>query len=64
MVSDPAHLHAKNHAADENNLVRLCSRHHRELHDTGIETFQAKYDLDLMYEAIKLSAEYNGGEAA
>lgn len=34
---------------------------HREQHRIGIETFQAKYQVDLTAEAVRLDATYESG---
>ena len=36
-------------------VAPLCGRHHRESHDIGIKTFEAKYGVSLLAEAQKLA---------
>ena len=38
----------------DDQVVAICSSHHRQAHDIGQETFQRMYKVDLM----KLAAEY------
>ena len=38
--------------------VPLCARHHQILHDSGKQTFEAKYAVDLLAEARKLVSPY------
>jgi hypothetical protein len=42
----------------EGNLVPLCVMHHREQHEDGIQSFQARYGLDLRAIAASLWATY------
>jgi hypothetical protein len=39
---------------DVGNTVPLCAEHHRELHDRGVKTFQAKHRIDLARIASEL----------
>ena len=39
--------------------VPLCNEHHREIHDKGKKTFQAKYSIDLKEEAERLKGEWD-----
>jgi hypothetical protein len=58
MISDPAHVIAKNHAGDAENIVPLCSYHHtRELHVWGRDSFEIYYGIDLKEEARRFYAD-------
>ena len=39
--------------ADPNNLVPLCARHHVQQHTIGQRTFEARFHVDLTWEAHK-----------
>ena len=39
------------------NLVPLCTGHHREQHDHGVQTFAARHGLDLLTHAHRIAAE-------
>lgn len=56
---DCAHVQSRGAGgADRGNCVSLCRVHHEEQHRIGIKSFQAKYDLDLQAEAVRLDALY------
>ncbi len=58
---DPAHVKSVGARGTSADLVALCAGpdgHHREQHDHGIKTFQAKYGLDLPAIAAKLEATW------
>lgn len=58
---DPSHVRSRGARGTSADLVALCSGlegHHREQHDIGIHTFQAKYGLDLPAIARRLEAEW------
>ena len=38
-------------------LVPLCAHHHREQHDTGVETFATRYQVDLAALAASVAAD-------
>lgn len=44
--------------ADWTYTVPLCHTHHREQHQHGVKTFQAKYGLDLTAAAARLQAAF------
>lgn len=39
----------------DDHAVPLCARHHREVHQLGIESFEAKHGVDLAAWAAKLA---------
>ena len=46
--SECAHIKSRGAGGkDERNIVPLCRSHHREQHTIGIQSFAAKYGLDL-----------------
>lgn len=49
-----AHVHSRGAGGHDASGVSLCLAHHREQHTIGIETFQAKYRIDLM----KIASEF------
>lgn len=49
---EPAHVRSRGAGGqDFANVVSMCTPHHREQHDSGIQSFQARYGLDLEAEA-------------
>lgn len=50
------HVISKGAGGDWTKIVPMCSKHHRELHQIGIITFQEKHAVDL----LKLAAEFAG----
>lgn len=53
--SDPHHVPEKGHGSkgaktSDRRCIPLCSTHHKETHNSGRETFAAKYGID--YEPI------------
>ncbi len=57
---DPAHVRSRGAAgSDYANIVPLTHRLHRELHDMGRRTFEAKYGVDLAREAALLAVRYD-----
>lgn len=60
MRVEAAHAKSRGAGGKADALVPLCSRHHRELHDTGIATFSAKYGLDLPAIARELWLDGQG----
>jgi len=42
-----------------NNVVGLCTTHHRLQHQAGIETFQKRLRVDLQAEAEKMTKSYD-----
>jgi hypothetical protein len=63
-VLDFAHVRSRGAGGqDAGNGVCLCRTHHREQHRIGIESFQAKYGLDLRVHAERLWAHHQTEEA-
>lgn len=54
---EAAHVRSRGAGGDRRDLVPLCSRHHRQQHDVGIETFQKIYALNLGAHAARVAAE-------
>ena len=45
---EPAHVRSRGAGGhDWKNVIGLCSKHHREQHDTGVATFAARYRISL-----------------
>jgi hypothetical protein len=64
---DPAHVKAKGmggHGVDRNNVIGLCHKHHRIMHDSrlagpvGWERMQNDYGLDAVAEARAVTKRY------
>jgi hypothetical protein len=54
-----AHVKARSvGGVDRGNLVPLCTRHHREQHTLGMQSFQDLYRLHLTSWALRLDAQY------
>jgi hypothetical protein len=49
---DPHHTKSKGSGGSDLTAIPLCRRHHRICHDSGIETFQKKHQID--FKEIKL----------
>lgn len=52
---DFAHVKTRGSGGHDAQGVSLCRTHHREQHDIGIETFQAKYKVDLFAIAAEFA---------
>lgn len=57
-ASEPHHLRGKGLGGgtglkpSDLSAIPLCSKHHRELHDIGIESFEKLHGLDLVKELV------------
>ncbi len=54
---EAAHVRSRGAGGTRRDLVPLCSKHHREQHDTGIKTFAARHGIDLHAAADRLARE-------
>lgn len=54
---EAAHARSRGAGGDRRSLIPLCTGHHREQHDHGVKTFEARHDLDLLAEADRLAAD-------
>lgn len=59
-VVEPAHVKSRGAGGNRRHLVPLCTKHHAEQHQAGIETFQRTYGLDLRAEAERIALELDG----
>ena len=57
-LGEACHVRTRRNGGDRGNVVPLCREHHREQHQTGIQTFQARYHLDLAARARALDERY------
>lgn len=63
--SDPAHVRSRGAGGkDWANVVPMCRRHHRQMHDVGIETFQARHGLALEVVAGRVAELVRDHECA
>ena len=60
LPSENAHVRSRGAGGGAADIVPLCMAHHREQHDTGIETFEVRYSIDLAAEAARVAAELEG----
>src|SRR5690606_3775495 len=58
--SDPHHVRSRGAGGDRRDLVPLCRTHHREYHDVGRRTFEARRGVDLAQVAAELWERYGG----
>ena len=62
-VIEIAHVRSRGAGGNDfGNVVDLCSHHHREQHQIGIRSFEAKYNIDMAQEAQRLATEWNNRE--
>lgn len=54
---EAAHARSRGAGGDRHHLVPLCTGHHREQHDHGVQTFARKHGLDLLTHAHRIAAE-------
>lgn len=62
--ADPHHVTTRGASGSKSDLVPLCRDHHREWHDKGRATFEAKYSVDLAAIARRLFEKYGNEEEA
>src|SRR5690606_17013826 len=62
--SDPHHVKSRGAGGDRRDLVPLCRTHHREYHDVGRRTFEARHGVDLAAIAADLWKKYGQAAAA
>jgi hypothetical protein len=58
--SEAAHVRSRGAGGTAADLVPLCRRHHAEQHAVGVDTFQARHNLDLRAIADDLWADHSG----
>jgi len=57
--TEPDHVRTRGASgADRQNLVPLCVYHHRQRHDIGIRTFEARHGINLVELALEYDARY------
>lgn len=54
---EAAHARSRGAGGDRRHLVPLCTGHHREQHDKGVQTFAERHGLDLLREAERIAAQ-------
>lgn len=54
---EPHHAKTRGAGGKDHHCVGLCPSCHRAVHQMGVETFQERYGVDLMYEANMIAAE-------
>jgi hypothetical protein len=60
--AEPAHVKSRGAGGDDiGNTVPLCRTHHREQHDTGIQSFARKYGIDLAQVAAGYGEAFTQG---
>jgi hypothetical protein len=52
---DPAHVVSRGAGGTDSDVVPLCKFHHREQHDIGIQSFQARHNIVLEVVAAELA---------
>ena len=58
-MAEPAHIKSRGAGGkDLGNVLALCRKHHDEQHHQGIETWTARYGLDLQEAADALATKY------
>lgn len=57
---EAAHVVSRGAGGGPEDIVPLCRTHHREQHDSGIRTFEDRYELDLDIEAGLVWQGYHG----
>lgn len=57
--SDPHHVRSRGAGGTSADLAPLCRGCHREIHQIGVETFAAKWFLDLREKADKYEAWFH-----
>ena len=60
LPSQNAHVRSRGAGGGAADIVPMCMAHHREQHDAGIETFEARYSINLAAEAARVAAELEG----
>lgn len=60
--SDPHHHPTRAAGGTSKDLVPLCFRCHREFHDAGAETFQARHNVDLKAKAALYESMFANGD--
>lgn len=58
------HVSSRGAGGTYEDVVPLCSRHHRESHDVGIRTFERRYGLDLVQLAGVIADRWRERQAA
>jgi hypothetical protein len=55
---EAAHTRSRGSGGDSTHLIPLCTAHHHEQHTRGVETFAAKYGLELEKLAAKYESDW------
>lgn len=56
--TEVAHVRSRAAGGTAAETVPLCREHHREQHDTGVESFEARHGIDLADEARAVEAAW------
>jgi hypothetical protein len=56
--TEAAHATSRGSGGDSTHLIPLCTAHHHEQHTRGVETFAAKYGLELEKLAAKYESDW------
>lgn len=62
--SDPAHVVSRGAGGKDSDCAPLCRAHHREQHEVGVATFQARHGIALDVVAADLAAAIKQHECA
>lgn len=53
-----AHIKSRGAGGSADDTIPLCTRHHREQHDAGIETFASRYGCNLEAWAARVARQW------
>lgn len=58
------HVKTRGSGGGDTYAVPLCARHHREIHSIGIDTFQAKHNINIWQELFLIAKAWIEKKAA
>ena len=58
LKADAHHLVSRGAGGNDYQVIPLCRHHHSELHQTGMDRFQAKYQLNLWKHCASYLVKY------